>query len=94
MCDFVVILSCNRIKLRTSLFFNTQQTADTQERERERERENMTQVLLSSSNDMCLNLECREKASQMIWMGGERAGMVLKGGMKWNGMEWNKMSDT
>jgi hypothetical protein len=54
----------------------------------------MTQVLLSSSNDMCLNLECREKASQMIWMGGERAGMVLKGGMKWNGMEWNKMSDT
>jgi hypothetical protein len=88
MCNFVVILSCNRIKLRTSLFFNTQQTADTQERERERE--NMTQVLLSSSNDMCLNLECREKASQMIWMGGEReSGDGVKRGneMEWNGME-------
>jgi hypothetical protein len=90
MCNFVVILSCNRIKLRTSLFFNTQQTADTQERERERE--NMTQVLLSSSNDMCLNLECREKASQMIWMGGEReSGDGVK---RVYGMEWNKMSDT
>jgi hypothetical protein len=88
MCNFVVILSCNRIKLRTSLFFNTQQTADTQERERERE--NMTQVLLSSSNDMCLNLECREKASQMIWMGGEREsgdGVKRGNGMEWNGME-------
>jgi hypothetical protein len=50
----------------------------------------MTQVLLSSSNDMCLNLECREKASQMIWMGGEReSGDGVKRGneMEWNGME-------
>ncbi len=38
---------------------------------------------------MCLNLECREKASQMIWMGGERDGDGVKRGneMEWNGME-------
>ncbi len=70
MCDFVVILSCNRIKLRTSLFFNTQQTADTQERERERERERTWHKCCSHHQMICVWIWNVER-KQVKWFGWE-----------------------
>ncbi len=84
--DFVVviILCCNRMKFRTSLFFNKKNCWHPKERER-------TWHNCCSHHQMICVWIWNVERKQVKWFGWEgREGMVLKG----HEMEWNKMSDT